>query len=55
MRVPNKGVEMKIVIGPVRESFAKLAFIFVAALTLGACTTVGPYNSTADGNTVVSQ
>ena len=49
MRVPDKGVEMNRVIWPLRESFAKLAFIFVAALTLGACTTVGPYNSTADG------
>ena len=40
---------MKRVNWPLRGSFAKLAFIFVAVLTLGACTTVGPYNSTADG------
>ncbi|MCY7388386.1 MAG: hypothetical protein LH481_10030 [Burkholderiales bacterium] len=32
-----------------RGRFAKLAYASLAAFALGACSTVGPYNSTADG------
>ena len=40
---------MKTVDWLLRRRLAKLACMFVVALALGACTTVGPYNSTADG------
>ena len=33
----------------VQARFTRLALFFLAAITLGACSTVGPYNSTTEG------
>jgi YHS domain-containing protein len=45
----TKGLEMNGMNGLLQQRLTRLAFAFMVAVALGACSSVGPYNSISDG------